>query len=580
MQMKKILSLLTACTLILTLFSGCGTETDSASVASSTPEEAVTAEAAQQTPQAELEPANAEEAASSEEETQRTVNTISYPLEGDDLSLTAWTAFQSQTGMVEGSTDWPVVQALKEKTGVDVEWTNVAQDAANDQFMLMIAGGDHCDLIRNLPRYYSGGVSQAYEEDIILELNDLIQSDMPDYLRAVESDDTNRINLANDDGQMLYISIIYDQDNIGNGWTIRKDYLDALGLSVPANLTELEETLLKITNEYGSDAAVLMNSGNYGNLLSTSFNVTGYDPMDGNAIFYQEEGQVRCSLLQDGYREYLETMNRWYTEGLISTDFMSLTSNPRDPATALMISDGRSVFFNSGINQWDSYKSAAADNAFELTAVPMLPKDAGTVMHFPSNSTKVSSNGAWTISASCETPELAAQFLNYFFTDEGANLVNFGIEGESYDMVDGEPTWRQEDLETLASEHGIGITSVAQGYYGIVGDLTGLRFVGQLYQFYPEDYLSALDVWSDTSMIQGNYNLPGTFISFTGAETEEISQTMSDLSTYFAEHIAKFIDGEEDVNTQWEQFTTTLKDMGIEKVVDLYQTAYDRYLAR
>ena len=170
---------------------------------------------------------------------------------------------------------------------------------------------------------------------------------------------------------------------------------------------ELEETLIAMKNAYGGTSPVLMNSGNYANLLSTSFGVTGYDPMDGNAIFYQENGTVKCSLLQDGYREYLDTMNRWLQEGLISTDFMTMTSNPRDPATALLISDGNALFFSSGVNQWDSYKSAAENADFELTAVPMLPKSAGEKLHFPSNSTKVSSNGAWTISSTCADPELA-----------------------------------------------------------------------------------------------------------------------------------------------------------------------------
>ena len=55
---------------------------------------------------------------------------------------------------------------------------------------------------------------------------------------------------------------------------------------------------------------------------------------------------------------------------------------------------------------------------------------------------------------------------------------------------------------------------------------------------------------------------------------------MSDLSTYFAEHIAKFISGEENVNDQWADFTETLKSMGIEDVTAVYQAAYERYLMR
>ena len=33
------------------------------------------------------------------------------------------------------------------------------------------------------------------------------------------------------------------------------------------------------------------------------------------------------------------------------------------------------------------------------------------------------------------------QFFDYFYTDEGYLLANYGIEGESYDLIDGVPTW-------------------------------------------------------------------------------------------------------------------------------------------
>lgn len=572
--MKKIVSLFTAVILLFGILMGCGTGTEPTNSAPAANQESAAIASVSEETAPEANVGTSSEAPVSEPAA------ISYPLAGDDLQLTAWTAFQSQTGMVEGYTDWPVIQALQEKTGVDIVWTNVAQNAATDQFMLMISGGDYADIMRNLPRYYSGGVTQAYNDDVIIELNALIDEEMPDYAEELYADESNRINVSNDNGQMLYISIIYDETNIGNGWTIRKDYLDALKLETPSNLEAMEDVLIAITSEYGGISPVLMNSGNYANLLSTTFGVTGYDPMDSNAIFYQENGIVKCSLIQDGYREYLETMHRWFTEGLISPDFMTMTSNPRDPSTALLISDGNAVFFSSGVNQWDGYKSVASNPDFELTAIPTLTKSEGEKMHFPSNSTKVSSNGAWTISSTCENPELAAHFLNYFYTDEGANLVNYGIEGESYELIDGKPVWKQSDLQLLADEYGIGITSVAQGYYGIVGDLTGTRFVSQLNQFYPEEYLSAFDVWADTSMIEGDYNLPGSFISFTAEETEQIGAKLSDISTYFAEHIATFINGEDDITTQWDSFVETLESMGINEITEIYQTAYDRYLKR
>lgn len=43
------------------------------------------------------------------------------------------------------------------------------------------------------------------------------------------------------------------------------------------------------------------------------------------------------------------------------------------------------------------------------------------------------------ISAECSDVELAAKFMDYFYSDEGRLFANFGIEGVTYNMVNGEP---------------------------------------------------------------------------------------------------------------------------------------------
>ena len=39
----------------------------------------------------------------------------------------------------------------------------------------------------------------------------------------------------------------------------------------------------------------------------------------------------------------------------------------------------------------------------------------------------------------CTQPELAVQWMDFWFTEEGARLANFGTEGISYTLVNGKP---------------------------------------------------------------------------------------------------------------------------------------------
>lgn len=62
-------------------------------------------------------------------------------------------------------------------------------------------------------------------------------------------------------------------------------------------------------------------------------------------------------------------------------------------------------------------------------------------------------------------------------------------------------------------------------------------------------------------------------------ESEEFSALYADLRTIIAERLPEFIMGNLAMD-EWDGFVSTLKEMGIEKCVELKQSAYDRYVNR
>ena len=55
------------------------------------------------------------------------------------------------------------------------------------------------------------------------------------------------------------------------------------------------------------------------------------------------------------------------------------------------------------------------------------------------------------ISVDCKRPDKAMQFLDYLFSYEGVRMVYNGIEGDTWEMKDGKPTYTQKVLEKLAA---------------------------------------------------------------------------------------------------------------------------------
>ena len=91
----------------------------------------------------------------------------------------------------------------------------------------------------------------------------------------------------------------------------------------------------------------------------------------------------------------------------------------------------------------------------------------------------------------------------------------------------------------------------------------------------PEDVLDYYDVWDEV----GAWNLPA--LTFTAEEAEEMGSIQNDIVTYVQEFTIKTIVGQQELNDQtWAEYVSALENMGVSKLVELYQSAFDRFMAR
>jgi putative aldouronate transport system substrate-binding protein len=64
-------------------------------------------------------------------------------------------------------------------------------------------------------------------------------------------------------------------------------------------------------------------------------------------------------------------------------------------------------------------------------------------------------------------------------------------------------------------------------------------------------------------------------------ENEEYASISSDVTTYAATEIMKFVMGQEDLNEDtFQAFQDTIISMGGERMEELYQQAYERFLVK
>jgi putative aldouronate transport system substrate-binding protein len=93
------------------------------------------------------------------------------------------------------------------------------------------------------------------------------------------------------------------------------------------------------------------------------------------------------------------------------------------------------------------------------------------------------------------------------------------------------------------------------------------------FQSYSDIQNSALAVWKDSDVMD-HFIAP---VTIDPKDAEEYSTITSEIFTYINENFALFVTGEKPIS-EFDAYIDTLKSMKIERMLELYQNAYDKYI--
>lgn len=582
--MKRLSALLLALAMLLML-AACGSVSSASS--GSEPSQSVQTEptAPEQTEApavsaAEIPDTDSAEEPSEVEEAPAVVQSPSLPYSTTGEELSMWLPLTPDLANTYSDlNEHIVVQAAEEVTGVHINFTHASFFTANDDFNLMTAAGDYCDLISCAVKYYATGGAGAMEDGVIINLSDLIPEYAPDYNAVINSDETHIAQSRSDTGDILAFYTWKDEVYNRSGMQTRGDWLDELGLDAPETYEEYESVLLAFQSAYGCTAAMQMYPSCLltGSMLCGGYGVSGYytvydDSGEIPNVMFQIDGTAHCSLLEDGYRDYLTMLNKWYTKGLISSDFLSGSCNPNDSKNLGDIYSGNTGIWYSEYQNLADYASSIDDDNVYIAALKDPTIKRGDRTHFGGSIALGSSNGFTTsISTQCENTELATKWCNFWFTEQGFLLATYGIEGESYTLdASGNPVFTE-----LVTNNPNGLSQrEAQSMYSL-SQFPTLSKKSVDFLSLNDEQIAAIEVWD--SSIDGAYLMPD--VSLTPEESAEYASIMSDINTYASTTVDQMVIGETSL-ADWDAFTDTLRGMKIERCVEIYQAALDRYNSR
>ena len=492
-------------------------------------------------------------------------NTTGMPIVDEPVTLTVLTTRWGNMG--DSFTNNEFLKELEEKSNVKINWQIQSLNDWGEQKGIMLAGGELPDIIMGFQTFNDSDIMSNL--DLFLPLNDLIESYMPNYKKAMEETPELRKIATFPDGNMYSMSKNLPLRPIScNQPIINKVWLKNLNLEVPTTIDELYNVLKAFkeqdANGNGDPNDELPISGAKG--LSMDFlNPFGITDINGFKVMVNEDDTLTYYPTSEEYKEGIKWLHKLYSEGIIdpetfTQDDSMLSAKRQDPNVARV---GLEYAWtpDSNFGKWSS----------EYEVIPPIKGYDGKQYTGgdPNGVSSIMRNEVM-ITKFCKNPEVAARWIDEFYTGE-ASIQNF---------------WG--GIGTVIAKHEDGTYTLNDPPEGTSADAwywdSSLRDFGPKYiskEFEEKIKLSSVSgdgLKAELSKIADNtVTIPYPNVMFTNEENEERPTLTTDIDKYVESTRALWIT-EGGIDEGWEEYVEQLNAMGLRRLMEIYTAAYERYI--
>ena len=490
-----------------------------------------------------------------------------YPIK-TDTQLTYWSAI---TGNVSASTsnlgETPFAKELAEKTGVKVKYIHPPLGQENEQFSLLVASNELPDMIQWDWLTALGGPDASIGDKVIVKLNDYFSKYAPN-LTKVLADNKDFDKMVKSDNGDYYVFPFLKGDEMlltTSGMIVRQDWLDDLGLDAPKTVDDWENVLTAFRDKKGAVAPLTVKGVEYEVLFRL---------LNTHIEFYRENGKVVYGPLMPEYKQAVIKLKEWFDKGLLDKNFASVDNTI---LSANMLNGKSGATFGTGggcLGKW-LQTAQSTGSKVDLAGIPMYAADGKSPSHFMYASLPYSPWGSVAVSTACKDIPLAVKYLDYGYGEEGYMLNNFGIEGKSYNMVDGYPTFTRDitnnpDGLTMSQAMSRYVRSCDSGPF-----VQAKEYIEQYYSM-PQQK-KALESWTFGTDETLSTQMPQ--ITMTADESDEFSTLYAEIKKVRDTMTTSFITGVVSID-KYDEFIQKLHQLNVDKAIELEQSALDRYNSR
>lgn len=462
-----------------------------------------------------------------------------------------------------------IFKIMGEKFNIDFEFDNPPVDNYEERLNLVMMDDTLPDVIMDMPMT---DILKYGEAGVIIPLQSYIQNDMPNLKAAIDARDGVEKAITYADGNIYYLPMLDEQVSGNMPYIIRTDWLEKLNMESPVTLEDWEAywEAVKTTDLNGNGQNDEIPFGSYDMTGLRNF-VTAFGVLDDFYTDPEDGGKVHYGPIDDGYKEALTWLNEMWNKGYIDQEIITMDYST---FAGKLAQDIVGSFYGplGGMLSAQNATMPAAVEGFRVDAT--VPPKGTTQIHSYIDQ-EPRAVAAAVITASCKNVDRVIEWLDYMYGEEGGLLVNMGVEGVHYTMVDGEPVFTDyvmNNPDGLSPKQMVGTYSFAQS--------SGPFILSRAQTSQLDD--ESVDKAKSECIIpyleeSKKYVITGT-LSFNSEDDAVRREVMTDVEIYVDEMVMKFITGRESLDN-WDTYVAKIQSMGIDKVLDIYQAALDDWNA-
>ncbi len=453
--------------------------------------------------------------------------------------------------------DWKVWEYIAEGTGATVDVIAYPASDAGTKFSLMFAAPETLtDIITatgksQVDKYIRQGATIAFDD---------MTEYMPNYNAWAESltekeYQTHISSLKSADGKVHFSPVMgREMSQNVRAWMYRKDIFEKHNLKVPTTFDEVYEVSKELKALYPDSYPYCVRT----RFKSIDISGPSWQPYWRLEVYYDYDTEEwKYGALEDVALDILAFYKKMIDEKLMASDFMTMSN----AAWQELITTDRGFIFPDYQTRIDFFNGLARVNNpdFDIQAmVPPVAKEGGLPMV-----NKYNQDSAGVVM--CNTRDErrianTAKYMDWFYTDEAVELVSWGKEGETYEIVDGKKQFITDETKAQPNT------------------LYGFSTYGAFCRMDPEAVLimETEDIAETRDMVL-EHTMPflNPSVSFNDEEQKVIDDLKAAMGTYTNEMISKFLLGTEPLS-KFDEFRAELRNMGVEDILAVYTSAYNR----